>query len=66
MRGATISGRGPHTEEGYNTSALILGEHYSLLCGISFPYAASHSSRLAILAQRGDAQALLSRAQCVS
>jgi hypothetical protein len=30
----------------------ILGEYYSQLCGISFPYVASHSSRLAILAQR--------------
>ena len=66
MRGASISGRGQHTEEGYNTSALILGEYYSRLCAISFSHAASNSSRLAILAQRGDTQTLLSRARCVS
>ena len=66
MRGAPISGRGSHTEEGYNTSALILGEYYSRLCGISFSHVASNLSRLAILDQRGDAQALLSRTRCVS
>ena len=34
---------------------LILGKHYDRLCGISFPYAGSHSSRLAIFAQGRDA-----------
>jgi hypothetical protein len=50
----------------FAVGSFILGEYYTRLCGISFPYAASHFSRLAILAQRGDAQALLSRARCVS
>lgn len=45
---------------------LILGEHYGRLCGISFSHAASNSSRLEILAQRGDAQALLSRTRYLS
>ena len=52
--------------EFHNAGGLILGEHYSRLCAISFSHAASNSSRLAILAQRGGAQALLSRARCVS
>lgn len=66
MRGTPISGRGPHTGEGYNTSALILGKYYNRLCGICFPYAASNPSRLAIFAKCGDAQTLLLRARCVS
>jgi len=40
-----------HTGERYNAGGLIFGEHYSRLCGISFFHAASHSSRLEILAQ---------------
>ena len=50
----------------FAVGSFILGEYYTRLCGISFPYAASNPSKLAILAQRGDAQALLSRARCVS
>jgi hypothetical protein len=36
----------------FAVGSFILGEYYTRLCGISFPYAASHFSRLAILAQR--------------
>ena len=55
-----------HTGEYYTADGVILGEYSSRLCGISFSHAPSYSFRLAILAQRGDAQALLSRARCIS
>lgn len=40
--------------EDHSTGDLIFGKHYIRHCGISFPYAPSHSSRLAILAQGRD------------